>query len=211
LGRDRSQREPNLGNRVDVLTIHSADPLIFPLPKHFCGRVHCPDERGFFLLQTGSFLTNFLSSLVKDWNNIPRLLFYPFQDNQLKNAFSNSKHPCHDLSCLWNRPCLLWRWTTSFCPLFWLLFGFWCVMVNPVLIHSNKSTHKISFIFVKMLQALFRDCHASAFLICCEQARHPSCAKLFHIQFFVQNITYTFFWNSYSLSNFTHFHPPVIQ
>jgi hypothetical protein len=24
---------------------HSADPLIFPLPKHFCGRVHCSDER----------------------------------------------------------------------------------------------------------------------------------------------------------------------
>ena len=22
-----------------------ADPLIFPLPKHFCGRVHCPDKR----------------------------------------------------------------------------------------------------------------------------------------------------------------------
>jgi len=43
LGRDRSQREPNLGKRVDVPTIHSADPLIFPLPKHFCGRVHFPD------------------------------------------------------------------------------------------------------------------------------------------------------------------------
>jgi hypothetical protein len=25
-------------------------------------------------------------------------------------------------------------------------------------------------------------------LICCEQARHPSCAKPFHIQFFMQNI-----------------------
>ena len=33
LGRDRSQREPNLENRVDVPTIHSADPLIFPLLK----------------------------------------------------------------------------------------------------------------------------------------------------------------------------------
>ena len=62
-----------------------------------------------------------------------------------------------------------------------------------------------------MLQALFRDLHASAFLICCEQVRHPSCAKLFHIQFFMQNISYTFFWNTYSLSNFTHFHLPVIQ
>jgi hypothetical protein len=45
LGRDRSQREPDLGNRVDVPTVHSAYPLIFPLPKHFCGWVHCPDER----------------------------------------------------------------------------------------------------------------------------------------------------------------------
>jgi len=30
LGRDKSQREPNLGIMVDVPTIHSADPLIFP-------------------------------------------------------------------------------------------------------------------------------------------------------------------------------------
>jgi hypothetical protein len=45
LGRDRSQREPNLGNMVNVPTIHSTDPLIFPLPKHFRGRVHCADER----------------------------------------------------------------------------------------------------------------------------------------------------------------------
>jgi len=84
-------------------------------------------------------------------------------------------------------------------------------MVNPSHNHSNKSMHKISFIFVKMLQALFRDFHASAFLICCQQAWHLSCAKLFHIQFFMQNISYTFFWNAYSLSNFTHFHLPVIQ
>jgi len=66
-------------------------------------------------------------------------------------------------------------------------------MVNPSLIHSNKSTHEISFIFVKTLQALFRDFHLSAFLICCEQARHPSCAKLFIIQFFMQNISYSSF------------------
>jgi len=86
---------------------------------------------------------------LKDRNNIPRLLFYPFQDNQQTNAFSIPKHWCHDLSCWWNRPCLLWCWTTGFCPLFQLLFGFWCVMVNPSLIHSNKSTHKISFILLK--------------------------------------------------------------
>ena len=66
-------------------------------------------------------------------------------------------------------------------------------MVNPSLIHSDTSTHRICFISVKTLQALFTDFHASAFLICCEQARHPSCAKLFHIQFFMQNISYTFF------------------
>jgi hypothetical protein len=37
--------EPNLGNRVNVPTIRSADPLVLPLPKHFCGCVRCPDER----------------------------------------------------------------------------------------------------------------------------------------------------------------------
>ena len=84
-------------------------------------------------------------------------------------------------------------------------------MVNPSLIHSNKSMHKISLIFVKMLQALFRDFYASVFLICCEQAWHPSCTKFFHIQFFMQNISYTFYWNACSLSNFTHFYLPVIQ
>jgi hypothetical protein len=52
-------------------------------------------------------------------------------------------------------------------------------MVNPSLIHSNKSTHKISFIFVKTLQALFRDFHASAFLICCEEAAAPILRKAF--------------------------------
>jgi len=33
------------GKRVDVPKIRTADPLIFPLPKHFCGQMHCPDER----------------------------------------------------------------------------------------------------------------------------------------------------------------------
>jgi hypothetical protein len=70
--------------------------------------------------------------------------------------------------------------------------------------------HKISFIFVKPLQALFGAFHAIAFLICCELARHPSCAKLLHIQFFMQNISYTFFWNAYSLRNFTQFDLPFI-
>jgi hypothetical protein len=42
----------------------------------------------FFLLQAGSFLTNFFRlAWLKDWNNIPRLLFYPLQDNE-QNAFS---------------------------------------------------------------------------------------------------------------------------
>jgi hypothetical protein len=59
--------------------------------------------------------------------------------------------------------------------------------------HINKSTHKVGFIFVKTLQALFRDYHAGVFLISCEQARKPSCAKRFHIQFFTKNISYTFF------------------
>jgi hypothetical protein len=45
---DREVRGSQIwGNRVDVPTIHSADPLIFPLPKHFCGRVHSPDEKLF--------------------------------------------------------------------------------------------------------------------------------------------------------------------
>jgi hypothetical protein len=91
-----------------------------------------------------------------------------------------------------------------------VLTAVWILVCNS-LIHNNKSTHKISFIFVKTLQALFRDFHASAFLICREHVRHPSCAKLFHIQFFMQNISYTIFSNAYSLSSFTLFHPPVIQ
>jgi hypothetical protein len=83
LGRDWNQREPNLGNSVDISTFRSADPLIFTLPKDFCGRVHCPDERWVFLLQTGSFLMYFFYLVwLKDWNNIPQLLFYSFQDNQ---------------------------------------------------------------------------------------------------------------------------------
>jgi hypothetical protein len=37
--------------------------------------------------------------------------------------------------------------------------------------------HKISFIVVKTLQALFRDFHVSAFLICSEQAAAPILRK----------------------------------
>jgi hypothetical protein len=83
LGRDRSQREPNLGKRVDVPTIYSAASLIFPLPKHFCGWVHCPDERQFFSSAKRVFSHEFFHLVwLKDWNNIPQLLFYAFQDNQ---------------------------------------------------------------------------------------------------------------------------------
>jgi len=117
------------------------------LPKPFCGRVHCPVERSFIFSFANWVFSHEFFRLVwlKDWNNIPRLLFYSFQDNQLINAFSIPKHRCHELSCWWNRPCFLWRWTTGFCPLLWLLFGFWCVMVNPCLIHSNKSTYIIIY------------------------------------------------------------------
>jgi hypothetical protein len=82
LGRDRRQREPNLGNRVDVPTIHSVDPLIFALPKQFCGQVHCPDERCFSFGNRIFSHEFFRLAWLKDWNNIPRLLFYLFQDNQ---------------------------------------------------------------------------------------------------------------------------------
>jgi hypothetical protein len=53
------------------------------LPKHFCGRVHCPDERWFFSFVNGVFSHEFFHLVwLKDWNNIPRLLFNPSQDNQ---------------------------------------------------------------------------------------------------------------------------------
>jgi len=46
----------------------------------------------FFLLQTGSFLMSFFCLVwLKDWNNIPQLLFYPFEDNK-QIAFSIPKH-----------------------------------------------------------------------------------------------------------------------
>jgi len=58
-----------MGNRVDIPTIHSADPLIFPLPKHCHGQVHCPDERLFIYLfmfcKPDLFSQIFSSSLVK--------------------------------------------------------------------------------------------------------------------------------------------------
>ena len=75
----------------------------------------------------------------------PGYCFTIFKTINKQNTFSIPKHRCHELSCWWNRPCFLWRWTTGFCPLLWLLFGFWCVMVNPCLIHSNKSTYIIIY------------------------------------------------------------------
>jgi hypothetical protein len=76
LGRGRSQREPNPGNRVDVPTVHGADPLIFPLPKHFCGRVYCSDERWFFLANRVFSHEFFRLVWLKDWNNIISYYIY---------------------------------------------------------------------------------------------------------------------------------------
>lgn len=39
--RDESPREPKMGNMVDVQGLFSANPLIFPPPRHICGQVHC--------------------------------------------------------------------------------------------------------------------------------------------------------------------------
>jgi hypothetical protein len=45
-----------------------------------------------FLFQTGSFLTNFVRLVwLKDWNNIPQLLFYAFQDNQQTKCLQHPK------------------------------------------------------------------------------------------------------------------------
>jgi hypothetical protein len=59
-------------------------PLFSHCQHTFVGGCIVLVKDDFFLLQTGSFLMNFFFCLfwLKDWNNIPWLLFYPFQDNQ---------------------------------------------------------------------------------------------------------------------------------
>ena len=48
----------------------------------------------FLLLQTESFLMNFFCLVwLKDWNNIPQLLFYPFQDNRQTKCLQHPKTP----------------------------------------------------------------------------------------------------------------------
>jgi hypothetical protein len=52
----------------------------------------------FFLLQTGSFLTNFFYLVwLKDWNNYYCYTLFKIINKQ--NAFSIPKRLCHDLSC----------------------------------------------------------------------------------------------------------------
>jgi hypothetical protein len=47
--------------------------------------VHCPSERLLFSIANWVFFHEFFRLVsLKYWNNIPRLLFYPFQDNQQK-------------------------------------------------------------------------------------------------------------------------------
>ena len=83
-------------------------------------------------------------------------------------------------------------------------------MVNPSLIHSNKSTQK------SVLFLLKRSKHCSEIF---KRVRFWSAVskRSTHLtqSFFISNsscnLSYTFFWNAYSLSNFTHFHPAVIQ
>ena len=90
-GEERIQREPNLGNRVDVPTIHSADPLIFPFPKHFCGRVHCPDEIWFFSFANRVFSHEFFRLVwLKGWNNTSILLGNSLSSLSSGCAFLNS-------------------------------------------------------------------------------------------------------------------------
>ena len=87
--RDRSQKEPNMGNRVDVSKIHSADPLIFLLPKHFCGRTtlisksvqYCDCGDHFyqrFPLLTTNLLIVFNSTVSYHINNINLLIILKF-------------------------------------------------------------------------------------------------------------------------------------
>ena len=59
------ESEPNLGNRVNLPTIHSADPLIFPLPKQFVGGCIVLMKDDFFFCKPGLFSRIFSSNLVK--------------------------------------------------------------------------------------------------------------------------------------------------
>jgi hypothetical protein len=81
------------------------------------------------------------------------------------------------------------------------------ILVNPSLIHSNKSKHKISFIFVKTLQALLPrfscecvlDLWASAAPILRKACSYP----ILHAKY-IPNVLLKCLYSQ-------QFHPPVIQ
>ena len=68
--------------------------------------------------------------------------------------------------------------------------------------------HKICFVLFKM----FTYFHSHMFWIWCEQVRvNQLGTKLFHLQFFIWNLSNIFFQNGYSLSNVTHFNLAIVQ
>lgn len=75
----KSQWEQNQANRVDFSTYLTANSIIFPVSKHFCGSVHCPDGGRVFICNKCSR------------RSIRRLLYYTVLDNRLKYSFLPKK------------------------------------------------------------------------------------------------------------------------
>ena len=48
--------------------------------------------------------------------------------------------------------------------------------------------------------------HTNAFLVDCQESRHPSCTELSHAQICLQHIDYALSCDGYDLSYLTHFH-----
>ena len=67
------------------------------------------------------------------------------------------------------------------------------------------------FLWITLKHAQPLQPHEHAFVICCEQTRHPSCRQLPHAQTFMQNVPYASHWNVYILTNLTHFQSTIFE
>ena len=91
-----------------------------------------------------------------------------------------SKNTSHNFPSRLLRFRTLWCTFTRFNPFFWPFTWFRSIMMDPCSIHRHKSTQQLFRIEVEIGQISLQSGHTNAFLVDCEQSRHPSCIELSH-------------------------------
>ena len=163
-------------------------------------------EEDLYLFQMRTFFPYFFAQPVQKRCIILfsyRLSF--FQVIGVDDSACISKIRGHHLVGRFRRVRLLWIPFAFKCPLFWLFFCLWNVVVYPCFFPSYVSTQKLVRIAWEKHQNSLRVDHMIAFILLWEQTQHPSCRDFFHTQFFVKNWKHCTLRYACGLNYFAHF------